>query len=51
MDQLLHGGDQGEDDVAKNDLSNCLSDYTVTLGKLQGAYRLSDNKSTRTTRG
>ncbi|KAK2646984.1 hypothetical protein Ddye_022179 [Dipteronia dyeriana] len=44
VDQLLHGGDQGADDVAKNDLSNCLSDYTVTLGKLQGAYRLSDNK-------
>ncbi|KAK1591776.1 hypothetical protein Q3G72_013541 [Acer saccharum] len=45
VDQLLHGGDQGDqDDVAKNDLSNCLSDYTVTLGKLQGAYRLSDNK-------
>ncbi|KAK3190049.1 hypothetical protein Dsin_029610 [Dipteronia sinensis] len=43
VDRLLHGGDQG-DDVAKNDLSNCLSDYTVTLGKLQGAYRLSDNK-------
>ncbi|KAI9195022.1 hypothetical protein LWI28_010913 [Acer negundo] len=44
VDQLLHGGDQGDDDVAKNDLSNCLSDCTVTLGKLQGAYRLSDNK-------
>ncbi|KAH7573318.1 hypothetical protein JRO89_XS03G0116200 [Xanthoceras sorbifolium] len=41
VDQLLHGE---KDDVTKNDLSNCLSDYTVTLGKLEGAYRLSNNK-------
>lgn len=31
-----------KDEVTKSHLSDCLSDYNVTLGKLKIAYRLSD---------
>ncbi|XP_021290850.1 pectinesterase inhibitor 1-like [Herrania umbratica] len=31
-----------KDEVSKSHLSDCLSDYNVTLGKLKIAYRLSD---------